>query len=195
MKKLLVITAVLIPVCANAGIYTNTGNFRPYIGIDAGLNVADYSIQTDLDDVFYSAKLNAGIRVGKNFGAGVFFTHSSSNKLEHTITQGVVNHEIYYMSFGFDIFGYYNITKELDFFTTFGVANNKIYNKYTFINQTDEYSEQTSQNDVGTRLGIGLMYNFPGDNVSALFQYQYVPVNNDLIGTMSEFSAGFRYTF
>lgn len=195
MKKLFFIIAVLIPIYANGQIYTNTGNFRPYIGIDAGLNIADYSIKTDLDDVFYSAKINAGIRIGNNFGAGLFFTHSSSNKLEHTQTLSAVNHEIYYMSFGFDIFGYYNLTKELDFFTTFGIANNKIYNKYTFVNQTDEYSEQTSQNDIGTRIGIGLLYNFPGDKVSALFQYQYVPVKDSFIDTMSEFSAGIRYTF
>ena len=52
-----------------------------------------------------------------------------------------------------------------------------------------------SDNRVSTRIGIGLMYTFPGDSISALIQYNYTPINNEFINTMSEFSAGFRYNF
>ena len=99
------------------------------------------------------------------------------------------------MAYGFDIYGYYNITNEFNFFTTFGVANYKTYNKYTYIDTLTETSEETDENDVNTRIGIGLMYTFPYDKVSALIKYQYTPINNEMIQTMSEFSAGFRYNF
>ena len=56
-------------------------------------------------------------------------------------------------------------------------------------------SDETSDNNVGTRIGIGLMYTFPHDNISGLIQYQYAPVGNELINNMSEFSVGFRYNF
>ena len=195
MKKLFIIFTILAPLYANAGIYTNSENFRPYIGVDAGLNISDYTYKTDLDETYYSATLNAGARIGRNFGAELFFTHSSTNELEYVYDYDAINHEIYYMAFGFDIFGYYGISEYFDFFTSFGVANYKIYNKYTYINNLTETSEKTSDNNVSTRIGIGLMYTFPGDNISALVQYQYTPLNNELINTMSEFSVGFRYNF
>ena len=195
MKKLFIIFTILAPLYANAGIYTNSENFRPYVGADAGLNISDYTYKTDLDETYYSATLNAGARIGRNFGAELFFTHSSTNELEYVYDYDAINHEIYYMAFGFDIFGYYGISKYFDFFTSFGVANYKIYNKYTYINNLTETSEKTSDNDISTRIGIGLMYTFPGDNISALVQYQYTPLSNELINTMSEFSVGFRYNF
>lgn len=195
MKKILILSTILFTTAAHAGIYTNTGNFHPYIGIDAGLNIADYTYKTELDETYYSATINAGARIGRNFGVELFFTHSSTNKLENTYDFSATNHELYYMAYGFDIYGYYNITNEFNFFTTFGVANYKTYNKYTYINTLNETSEETDENDVSTRIGIGLMYTFPSDKVSALIKYQYTPINNEMIQTMSEFSAGFRYNF
>lgn len=195
MRKLLLIFTIFAPLCAHAGIYTNTGNFRPYIGINAGMNIADYTYKTDLDETYYSATINAGARIGRNFGAELFFSHSSTNNLEYVEYQSAINHEIYYMAFGFDIYGYYNISNEFDFFTSFGVANYKVYNKFEIIDSLNTTETKTSDNSVNTRLGIGLMYTFPGDQASALIQYQYTPLNNDLINTMSEFSIGFRYNF
>ncbi len=195
MKKIFIIFTILAPLYANAGIYTNSENFRPYVGVDASLNIADYTYKTDLDETYYAATINAGARIGRNFGAELFFSHSSTNELEYIYDYDAINHEIYYMAFGFDIFGYYGISEYFDFFTSFGVANYKIYNKYTYITPNNEISEKTSDNDVSTRIGIGLMYTFPGDNISALVQYQYTPLNNELINTMSEFSVGFRYNF
>ena len=195
MKKLLITLVFLSPTYANAGIYTYNNNFRPYIGIEAGLNIADYTYKTDLDETYYSATINAGARIGKNFGIELFFTHSSTNELEYIYDIDILNHELYYMGFGFDMYGYYNLDQDFYFFTTFGVANYKIYNRYEYITPFTSASEKTSQNDVSTRLGIGLMYTFPTDHVSALIRYQYTPINNELIQTMSEFSIGMRYTF
>lgn len=195
MKRLLLISACLLPICANAGIYTHNNNFRPYIGIDAGLNIADYTLQTDLDETYYSAKINAGARIGRNFGVELFFTHSSTNNVQYTQYLNTIEHEIYYMAFGFDIYGYYNITNEFDFFTTFGVANYKVYNKFDYTESLNAAEIKESDNRVSTRIGIGLMYTFPGDSISALIQYNYTPINNEFINTMSEFSVGFRYNF
>ena len=195
MKRLLLISACLLPICANAGIYTHNNNFRPYIGIDAGLNIADYTLQTDLDETYYSAKINAGARIGRNFGVELFFTHSSTNNIQYTQYVNAIEHEIYYMAFGFDIYGYYNITNEFDFFTTFGVANYKVYNKFDYIESLNATEIKESDNRVSTRIGIGLMYTFPGDSISALIQYNYTLINNEFINTMSEFSVGFRYNF
>lgn len=193
MKKLPIISLILLPICANAGIYTHNNNFRPYIGIAGGLNIADYTYETNLDETYYSATINAGARIGRNFGVELFFTHSSTNKLDNTDTFVPTNHEMYYMAFGFDMFGYYNISNDFDFFTSFGVANYKVYNKLEFMDTLTE--TKISDNSVSTRIGIGLMYTFPGDSVSGLLQYQYTPINNEFINTMSEFSIGMRYTF
>lgn len=195
MKKIIIMFACMLPICANAGIYNQNSNFRPYVGIDAGLNVADYTVETDLDEIYYSAKINAGARIGRNFGVELFFAHSSTNNLEYVQYLSAIEHEIYYMAFGFDIYGYYNITKEFDFFTTFGVADYKVYNKFDFIDSLDATETKESDNSVSTRIGIGLMYTFPGDNVSVVVRYNYTPINNDFINTMSEFSIGFRYNF
>ena len=195
MKRLLLIYNCILTICANAGIYTHNNNFRPYIGIDAGLNIADYTLQTDLDETYYSAKINAGARIGRNFGVELFFTHSSTNNVQYTQYLNTIEHEIYYMPFGFDIYGYYNITNVFDFFTTFGVANYKVYNKLDYTESLNATEIKESDNRVSTRIGIGLMYTFPGDSISALIQYNYTPINNEFINTISEFSVGFRYNF
>lgn len=190
MKKLFFILPVLI--CGTTNAYSN---FKPYIGIDAGLNIADYTIDTELDDQYYSGTINAGARIGNNFGVELFFTHSSTNDMEYISTTDTLNHEIYYMAYGFDIFAYYNINRDFDFFTSFGVGNYKVYNKIEYINLYEELSTKESENNVTTRFGIGVMYTFPGDDVSMLLQYQYIPVNDELFHTMSEFSIGARYIF
>ncbi|MBO5946899.1 MAG: outer membrane beta-barrel protein [Alphaproteobacteria bacterium] len=195
MKKILILSTILFTYAAHGAIYTNTGNFRPYVGIDAGLNIADYTYTTDLDETYYSATINAGARIGNNFGVELFFSHSSTNDLEYTQYLSAINHELYYMAFGFDIYGYYNISRELNFFTTFGVANYKTYNKFEIIESLNTTETKESDNDVSTRIGIGLIYTFPSDGISILLKYQYTPLNNELIQTMSEFSAGFRYNF
>lgn len=174
---------------------THANEFQPYIGINAGLNISDYTYKSELDETYYSATVNTGARIGRNFGAELFFTHSSTNDLEYINDFDALNHEIYYMAYGFDIFGYYNISKNIDFFTSFGVANFKIYNKYTHVALNNNYSESTSDNNVTSRLGIGLMFAFPDDNMSFLIRYNYTPINNELIKTMSEFSIGVRYNF
>ncbi len=191
MKKLSAIFAI---VCATSA-HAYTSEFQPYVGIDAGLNIADYAYQTDLEDIYYSGTLNAGARIGRNFGVELFFSHSSTNNLEYIDDFYAQNHEVYYMSFGFDIYGYYNVSHNFDFFTSFGVANYKIYNKHEYIDPFTDISDETSDNNVGTRIGIGLMYTFPYDNISGLIQYQYAPIGNELINNMSEFSVGFRYNF
>lgn len=194
MKKLFIIFTLFFTNSVFAGIYTNN-NFKPYIGIDFGFNITDYTIKTDLAQDYISATINAGAKIGRNFGVELFFSHSSTNDVEYIMDFEALDHEIYYQAYGFDIFGYYNISKEFDFFTSFGVANYKIFNKFDYINPYTDQTEKTTENDVSTRLGIGVMYTFPGDDISILGQYQYTPLNNDFIKTMSEFSVGARYIF
>ena len=191
MKKQIILSLVFLT--HNAFAYT-TG-IQQYIGIDAGLNIGDYTQKTDLDDTYYSATVNAGIRVNRNFGAELFFTHSSTNNLEYIYDLNAINHEVYYMVFGFDIFAYYPLSKNAYFFTTFGVANHKVYNKYEYITEINETNTTNSDNDISTRIGIGFLYTFPGNHVSAVIRYNYTPINNDIFKTMSKFSFGFRYTF
>jgi hypothetical protein len=194
MKKLLFIFSLFISTNAMSGIYTNNNNFKPYIGIDFGFNIANYNYQTDLDDIYYSITANAGAKIGHNFGIELFFSQSSTNDLEYISELQAQNHEFYYQSFGFDIFAYYPVTYNFDFFTSFGVANYITYNKYEYIGLIND-NEKIKENDVTSRFGIGVIYTFPGEKISGLFQYQYIPVNNELINTMSEFSIGMRYIF
>lgn len=195
MKKLLFIITLIFPLNGFAGIYIQNNNFKPYIGINAGANITSYTIETDMDENYYSATINAGARIGNNFGIGFFFTHSGDNNLELASGLETINHEVYYMGYGFDIYGYYKITPDFDFFTTFGVANYNFYDEYDYINVFETASDKISENQVSTRFGIGLMYTFPGDKVSAIFQYQYIPLNMEIIRNMNEFSIGMRYTF
>ena len=194
MKKLLIITMLLYPLTGFSGIYTNT-NFKPYIGINGGINITDYSMTIDLENTYYSATINTGARINSIFGAEFFFSHSSRNNLERIYELSSTNHEIYYMSFGFDIFGYYKINHEFDLFTTFGVANYKLYDKTTFISPYSESYKKLSDNNISTRIGIGISYTFPGQHVSGIFRFNYTPLGNKLIHTMSEFNIGMRYTF
>ena len=193
MKKILLIFSLFLSTAAGAGIYTNS-NFKPYIGVDFGINIADYNYQIDLDDIYYSLSANAGAKIGRNFGFELFFEQSSTNNLEYINETQNHNHEFYYQAFGFDIFAYYGITKQFDFFTSFGVGNYITYNQHDCVGIINEETI-TKENDVTTRFGIGLMYTFPGNKVSGLIQYQYAPINNELINTMSDFSVGIRYTF
>ena len=89
----------------------------------------------------------------------------------------------------------FNLPHTPDFFTTFGVANYKVYNKFDYIESLNAAEIKESDNRVSTRIGIGLMYTFPGDSISGLIQYNYTPINNEFINTISEFSVGFRYNF
>lgn len=191
MKKLIILSLVFLT--SNVAAYT-TG-FQSYIGVDAGLNIGDYTQKTDLNDTYYSATVNIGIRINRNFGTEFFFSHSSTNNLEFVYDLNAINHEVYYMVFGFDIFAYYPLSKNADFFTTFGVANHKIYNKYEYITETNETNIINSNNDISTRLGIGFLYTFPGNKVSGVIRYNYTPINNDIFKTMSKFSFGIRYVF
>ena len=195
MKKFLILFVVFFTNSAFANIYINTPNFKPYVGINAGFNVANYTIQSDLDNEFISATINAGARIGSNFGVELFFSHTSTNTLDYIYNYYTINHELYLQSFGFNIYGYYGITKEFDFFTTFGVANYHIQNTFDYFDGFTQQQENMKFNNVSTRLGIGLMYTFPGDNVSILAQYQYMPINTTFVNNMSEFSVGARYTF
>lgn len=191
MKKLVLFIALLFIGTAHA----NSSNFNTYVGIDMGANISEYNYNLNLDEIYYSATLNAGLRIGHNFGAELFFTHSSSNSLEYIADFDAVEHEIYYMAFGFDIYAYYNMTRQASLFTSFGVANYKIYYKSDYVNLYNSYEEKESDNTVTTRLGLGFIYTFPSDGISILAQYQYTPLNNVLFNNMSEFSVGFRYNF
>ena len=55
MKKLLIIIALLSPITGHSKIYTNT-NFKPYIGVNGGINFMDYNLSIDLDDIYYSVQ-------------------------------------------------------------------------------------------------------------------------------------------
>lgn len=193
MKKLFLLFFIFMTCPAFAGIYTNN-NFKPYIGVDFGFNIADYNYETNLDDLYYSLSANAGAKIGRNFGFELFFEQSSTNDLENINSGQALNHEFYYQGFGFDIIAYYPISKDFEFFTSFGVANYKTFNKMEYVGYINEEFD-TKENDVTTRLGIGIMYTFPGNKISGLLQYQYIPLNNELINTMSDFSVGIRYTF
>lgn len=193
MKFVLPIILLFLSSHAIANIYTNN-NFKPYIGIDFGVNIADYSYQTDLDNIYYSISANTGAIIGHNFGFELFFSQSSTNNLEHISETESHNHEFYYQAFGFDISAYCNISKAFEFLTSFGVANYKTYNKTEIIGYQTE-AENYSENDITTRFGIGILYKFPGNHISGIFQYKYTPINNELINIMSEFSLGIRYTF
>lgn len=191
MKKAFCILPLLFTTNAFAD------NFTPYLGADVGYNIADYSYEIDLDEQYISGTINAGMRIGSNFGVELFFTQSADNENSltyefSTLTQDI---NISYQSFGFDIFGYYSMVKNMDFFTSFGIANYRISNETEYNDGFATYSESDTMTETASRFGIGLMFTFPNDNVSILGQYQYSTVNNEYIKSLSEFSIGFRYNF
>ena len=191
MKKILFILPIILSTNAFAG------NFTPYVGLDAGLNIADYTYDQDLDEQYYTGTINAGMRIGSNFGVELFFTQSADNENTFTyeFSPTVQDINISYQSFGFDIFGYYSMVKDMDFFTSFGIANYRISTEIKTDDGFTTYSESDTMTDTASRFGIGLMYTFPDDNVSILGQYQYSTINNEYINSLSEFSIGFRYNF
>ena len=191
MKKILFILPIILSTNAFAG------NFTPYVGLDAGLNIADYTYDQDLDEQYYTGTINAGMRIGSNFGVELFFTQSADNEntLTYEFSPIVQDINMSYQSFGFDIFGYYSMVENMDFFTSFGIANYRISNEIKYIDEFETSSESDTMTETASRFGIGLMYTFPNDDISILGQYQYSTVNNEYIKSLSEFSIGFRYNF
>jgi hypothetical protein len=169
-------------------------NIKPYIGIDMGLNFADYKYNTDLDDLYFSVSTNAGLRLKKNLGLEIFFTQSSTNKLNFISDNQAQNHEFYYQAIGFDLYGFYNLSKDFDFFTTVGVARYYTFNKYECVGLKN-YSDKISVKNTTSRFGIGFIYNFPYNNIHGIIRYNFSPINNDLIKNLSEISLGFKYVF
>ncbi len=172
-----------------------SNDFAPYLGADIGLNIAQYTSDFGLDETYYNATINAGARIGSNFGIELFYTHSLPNQVDYVLLYETLTNQVYYNAFGFDIFAYYSLPSNFDFFTSFGIANYKTYNKLTYTTPSDETSAKTDFTNTTTRFGIGLLYTFADDNLSGLIQYQYAPINNEIINTISEFSIGFRYLF
>lgn len=195
MKRIIFLFTLFFSTTSFANIYTNNSNFRPYIGINGGVNIANYTMQLDLDSDFISATINAGAKIGHNFGIELFFSHSSSNSLDIADQYPSIAYELYFQNFGFDIYGYYGITSDIDFFTTFGVANYKLKHQIDYIYSLQETEESKTRNNISTRIGIGLMYTFPGDKISMLAQYKYIPISLEPVNNLSEFSIGMRYTF
>ena len=191
MKKILFVLPLILSTNAFAD------NFTPYVGIDAGLNIADYAYEIKLDEQYYSGTINAGMRIGSNFGAEIFFTQSADNNntITYTYSPEIIEIDVSYQSFGFDIFGYYPMVEGMDFFTSFGIANYRISNNIVYSDGFTTYYESDTMTETASRFGIGLMYTFPHDNISILGQYQYSTVNNEYIKSLSEFSVGFRYNF
>ncbi len=51
--------------------YTN--NFTPYIGLNIGANIADYTTDIKQSKNYYSGTITAGARISKTFGAELFY--------------------------------------------------------------------------------------------------------------------------
>lgn len=191
MKKAL----ILLFLINCTSVYAADQNFIPYIGGDIGVDFIDYNLDTKMDDDFYSGTINLGARIGKNFGAELFFKHSTKNSLEYIFNYETLELDLYYISYGFNIYGYYTVADNFDFFTSFGVSNYKIHTSLEYTNPYYDETHQETINDISTHLGIGIMYTFPYENFSILGQYKYTPLNTEIIKTISEFSVGFRLNF
>ena len=185
---------ILLVFFTNNALANYFKNIKPYIGIDMGLNFADYNYNTDLDDIYFSVSANTGLRLKKNLGLEIFFTQSSTNKLNFISDNQAQNHEFYYQAIGFDLYGFYNLSKDFDFFTTVGVARYYTFNKYECVGLKN-YSDKTSVKNTTSRFGIGFIYNFPYNNIHGIIRYNFSPINNDLIKNLSEISLGFKYVF
>ena len=191
MKILYTLFFICLPFTLSA--YTN--NFTPYIGLNIGANIADYTTDIKQNKNYYSGTITAGARISKTFGAELFYTHSTANEVSYVFNYEMLMHEIYLSGYGFDVFAYYNVAPEFDFFTTFGVVNYTQHNKYEYQNPIITDTSTDTDSNVTTRLGIGLMYTTPHDNISLILQYKYTPLNTEFINTLSEFSIGARYNF
>lgn len=191
MKKIYTLLFLLLPCTLHA--YDSA--FQPYIGIDAGLNIADYAYDIPNDKNYYTATINAGARIGGNFGVELYYSASSTTNAEYIYNYETIDHEIGYSAFGFDIYAYYGVAADFDFFTTFGIANYQVKNDYEYTNPFITDNAKDTEDSVTTRFGIGIMFTLPQDKVSLLAQYQYSPINTETISTISDFSVGFRYNF
>ena len=191
MKNTLILLGLFLPFTLHAN------NFKQYIGADASVSIMDFTTDTDMDENFTNITINAGGKIGRNFGVELFYNHAIANDTTISTLYDELTTELGFVAYGFDIFGYYNLSSDFEFFTSFGVANYdfEITQEYTDYIYGTTTQITTDENRVSTRLGIGLMYTFSNQPVSLLAQYQYIPVNTNIINTISEFSIGFRYSF
>ena len=195
MKKTLLLAGVAGVFAFNA----NAMEVRPYVGMNLGYGLAEYG-DAEFDEIandeYGVVDINAGARIGNNFGLEVSYQQSGDSEQDNYYMDGTAKVTTNYSSYGIDAYGYMPINEQVELFASAGIAHYKIegeakirlYGYYGAAYIEDDESETS------LRFGLGGLFKI-NEHFDAKAMYRFAPVDSESVDYINEFSVGLRYNF
>ena len=194
MNKTLLLAGVacLMATTANAGMMDSYNNMKkdmtPYIGVDyAYTNLDLKGPAKHAKENFNSAKINAGIDIGKYMGLEAFYQFGGSRKAHLREDQGGGTKKFKFNAYGLDMYGYMPLGCAQKF-SLLGTAGVAVYDTEL------KYNDKVSKSRVGYRVGGGAQYKVT-DRMAARVVGRYGYVGGKELNHVAEVTAGVRYSF
>lgn len=184
-KALLLASAACIISFSSAANANMLKDLNPYVGADYVYSHADFKggdrgLKKDYD----SGAVNAGIQVGKYTSLEAFYQHSGTRKTHDEAGDKIKSN---FQAYGLDMYGYLPLgCSKMDLLGSVGAANYKLKVK----DSTGKYDKDR----IGYRIGAGAQYRFT-DHISARIMGRYSYIDSKALKSLTEVTAGLRYTF
>ena len=198
MNKTLLLAGVacLMATTANANMMDSAKrmghnlvkDMTPYIGADyAYTNLDLKGPAKHAKENFNSAKVNAGVDIGKHMGLEAFYQFGGSRKAHLREDQGGGTKKFKFNAYGLDLYGYMPLGCAQKF-SLIGTAGVAVYDTEL------KYDTKESKSRVGYRVGGGALYKVT-DRMAARVVGRYGYVGGKELNHVAEVTAGVRYSF
>lgn len=184
MKKLLTLIAVVGAMIAPAKAQEQ--NAQPFLGLEVSRsNIGmDYLANAVVADNYYSASIQAGIKMQKKIPVAVSLFYQKAKEEKSAVTGLKTD----FHAMGVDSTYYFPVGDSLSLTANLGLGY------YTFNCSDINYSEDK----IGVRMGVGLEYSL-SDNFAVHSSFRYTDLNfgsdGDVAKDMTEVSVGVKFYF
>ena len=193
MNKTLLLAGVaccLITTSANANMRQDMqrADMTPYIGADYAYSNLDVKGKAKgVEKNFNSAKLNAGVDVGKYMGLEAFYQFGGARKAHVKASEGGGTKKFKFNAYGLDLYGYMPLGCAQKF-SLLGTAGVAVYDTEL------KHNDKVSKSKVGYRVGGGMQYKVT-DRMAARVVGRYGYIGSRDLNHVAEVTAGIRYSF
>ncbi|MBE6452081.1 MAG: porin family protein [Alphaproteobacteria bacterium] len=191
MNKSLLLAGVacLMATSANAGMMDSMKkayhDMTPYIGADYAYSNLDLKGPAKgSEENFNTAKINAGVDIGKYMGLEAFYQFGGSRKAH--LKDGTTS-KFKFNAYGLDLYGYMPLGCAQKF-SLVGTAGIAMYDTEL------KHNDKVSKSRVGYRVGGGAQYKMT-DRLAARVIGRYGYVGGKELNHVAEVTAGLRYSF
>ncbi len=192
MKKTLLLAGVaccVIATSANANMMQDmkraAHDMTPYVGADYVYSNLDLKGKAKgAEKNFNSAKINAGVDIGKYAGLEAFYQFGGSRKA-HLKDGGTKKFK--FNAYGLDVYGYMPLGCAQKF-SLLGTVGAAVYDTQL------KHDGKTDKSKVGYRVGGGMQYKFT-DRMAARVVGRYGYIGSRDLNHVAEVTAGIRYAF